>query len=44
MLDSNEEGRRLLEKEKERRRGLVTDLETSLLQKEISWRQKSKVW
>jgi hypothetical protein len=38
MLDSNEEGRGLSEEEKKRRRVLVTDLEASLLQEEISWR------
>jgi hypothetical protein len=31
LLDSYEEGRRLSEEEKERRRGLATDLEASLL-------------
>ena len=44
MLDSTEEGRGLSEEEKERRRVLATDLEASLLQQEISYRQKSRVW
>jgi hypothetical protein len=43
LLDSYEEGRGLSEEEKERRRGLATDLEASLLQEKICWRQKSKV-
>jgi hypothetical protein len=43
LLDSIEESRGLTEEEKERRKGLVTDLEASLLQEEISWRQKSRV-
>ena len=38
LLESYEECRGLLEEEKERRRGLVTDLEASLLQEEICWR------
>ena len=38
LLDSIEEGRGLMEEEKESRKGLVTDLEASLLQEEISWR------
>jgi hypothetical protein len=42
-LDRLGEVRRLTEEEKERRRVLVADLEASLLQEEISWRQKSRV-
>jgi hypothetical protein len=42
-LDRIEEVRRLSEEEKERRRVLVSDLEASLLQEEISWIQKSRV-
>ena len=42
LLDRFEEDRGLSE-EKERRRVLATDLEASLLQEEISWRQKSRV-
>jgi hypothetical protein len=42
-LDRLEEIRRLSEEEKERRRVLAFDLEASLLQEEISWRQKSRV-
>jgi hypothetical protein len=42
-LDRSEEVRRLSDEEKERRRVLVADLEASLLQEEISWRQKSRV-
>ena len=43
QLDRFEEDRGLSEEEKERRRVLTTDLETSLLQEEISWRQESRV-
>jgi hypothetical protein len=43
VLDRIEEERGLSEEEKERRRALATDLEVSLLQEEISWRQKSRV-
>jgi hypothetical protein len=43
VLDRLEEDRGLSEEEKERRRALATDLEVSLLQEEISWRQKSRV-
>jgi hypothetical protein len=43
LLDSYEEDRGLSEEEKERRRGLVSDLEASLLQEEICWRQKSRI-
>jgi hypothetical protein len=43
LLDSYEEGRGLSEEEKERRRGLASELEASLLQEEICWRQKSRV-
>jgi hypothetical protein len=42
-LDRLGEVRRLSEEEMERRRVLVADLEASLLQEEISWRQKSRV-
>jgi hypothetical protein len=42
-LNRFEEVRRLSEEEKERRRLLASDLEASLLQEEISWRQKSRV-
>jgi hypothetical protein len=42
-LDSYEEVRGLSEDEKERRRGLISDLEASLLQEEICWRQKSRI-
>jgi hypothetical protein len=42
-LDRLGEIRRLSEEEMERRRVLVADLEASLLQEEISWRQKSRV-
>jgi hypothetical protein len=44
MLDRTEEGRGLSEEEKERRRLLASDLEATLLQEEITWRQKSRVW
>ena len=43
LLDRSGEVRRLTVEEKERRRLLVSDLEASLLQEEISWRQKSRV-
>jgi hypothetical protein len=43
LLDRTEETRRLSEEEKERRRLLASELEASLLQEEISWRQKSRV-
>jgi hypothetical protein len=43
LLDRSEEVRRLSEEEKERRRLLASDLEASLLQEEICWRQKSRV-
>jgi hypothetical protein len=39
LLDSYEEDRGLSEEEKERRRRLVSDLEASLLQEEICWRE-----
>jgi hypothetical protein len=42
-LDRLGKVRRLSEEEMERRRVLVADLEASLLQEEISWRQKSRV-
>jgi hypothetical protein len=38
LLDRSEEIRGLSEEEEERRRLLTSDLETSLLQEEISWR------
>jgi hypothetical protein len=43
MLDRLKEDRGLSEDEKERRWVMTTDLEASLLQEEISWRQKSRV-
>jgi hypothetical protein len=43
LLDSFEEIRGLSEEEKERKRRLVADLECSLLQEEICWRQKSRI-
>jgi hypothetical protein len=43
LLDRFEEDKGLSEEEKERRRVLTIDLEASLLQEEISWRQKSRV-
>jgi hypothetical protein len=43
LLDKSEEVRRLFEEENERRRLLALDLEASLLQEEMSWRQKSRV-
>jgi hypothetical protein len=43
LLDSFEETRGLSEEEKERKRRLVSDLECSLLQEEICWRQKSRI-
>jgi hypothetical protein len=43
LLENYEERRGLSEEEKERRRGLVADLEASLLQEEICWRQKSRI-
>jgi hypothetical protein len=43
LLECYEEGRGLSEEEKERRKGLVADLEASLLQEEICWRQKSRI-
>jgi hypothetical protein len=43
LLDRYEEDRGLSEDEKERRRGLISDLEASLLQEEICWRQKSRI-
>jgi hypothetical protein len=43
LLDSFEEIRGLSEEEKERKRRLVSDLECSLLQEEICWRQKSRI-
>jgi hypothetical protein len=43
LLGRSEELRGLSEEEKERRRILVSDLEASLLQEKISWRQKLRV-
>jgi hypothetical protein len=43
LLDSYKEGRGLSEEEKERKRRLASELEASLLQEEICWRQKSRV-
>jgi len=40
-LDSLEEQRDLIPKEKARKCGVIRDLENSILQEEISWRQKS---
>jgi hypothetical protein len=42
-LDDFEEGRQLSEEEKVRRSQLSRELEASLLQEEISWRQKSRI-
>jgi hypothetical protein len=42
-LDSIEEGRQLTEEEKARRSQISRELEASLLQDEISWRQKSRI-
>jgi hypothetical protein len=44
LLDRSEEVCRFSEEEKERRSLLASDLEASLLQEKISWRQKSRVW
>jgi hypothetical protein len=43
LLDRSEVERGLTEEEKERRRLLAFELEASLLQEEICWRQKSRV-
>jgi hypothetical protein len=43
-LDRMEEGRQLIEEEKARRGQISRELETSLLQEEISWRQKLRIW
>jgi hypothetical protein len=43
VLDSIEEVRLLTEEEKERKRQIGRELEASLLQEEISWRQKSRI-
>jgi hypothetical protein len=43
LLDRSEETRGLSKEENERRRRLASDLRASLLQEEISWRQKSRV-
>jgi hypothetical protein len=42
-LDRTEEVRHLTEAEKDRRRQVSRELEASLLQEEISWRQKSRI-
>jgi hypothetical protein len=42
-LDRIEEGRQLSEEEKARRGQISRELEASLLQEEISWRQKSRI-
>jgi hypothetical protein len=41
-LDSLEEQRGLTSEEKARKCGVIRDLESSILQEEISWRQKSR--
>jgi hypothetical protein len=41
-LDSLEEQRGLTPEEKARKSGVIRDLENSILQEEISWRQKSR--
>jgi hypothetical protein len=43
VLDRTEEVRQLTEEEKDRRRQISKELEASLLQEEISWRQKSRI-
>ena len=43
MLDRTEEGRQLTEEEKARRSQLSREVEASILQEEICWRQKSRV-
>jgi hypothetical protein len=43
LLDRIEEGRQLTEEEKTRRRQVSRDLEATLLQEEISWKQKSRI-
>jgi len=42
-LDRLEEQRGLIPNEKIRKCGVIRDLENSILQEEISWRQKSRV-
>jgi hypothetical protein len=42
-LDRTEEGRQLSEDEKMRRRQISRELEATLFQEEISWRQKSRI-
>jgi hypothetical protein len=42
-LDRAEEGRQLSEEEKARRSQITRELETTLLQEEMSWRQKSRI-
>jgi hypothetical protein len=42
-LDRTEEVRQLTEEEKDRKRQISRELEASLLQEEISWRQKSRI-
>ena len=43
MLDKIEEGRQLTEEEKARRTQISREVEASILQEEICWRQKSRV-
>jgi hypothetical protein len=43
MLGRIEEGRQLTEEEKARRRRISREVEASILQEEICWRQKSRV-
>ena len=43
MLDNIEEGRQLTEEKKARRSQISREVEAYILQKEICWRQKSKV-
>jgi hypothetical protein len=42
-LDKTEEGRQLTEEEKLRRSQIARELEATLLQEEMSWRQKSRI-
>jgi hypothetical protein len=42
-MDRMEEERGLGEEEKERKKGIIRELEIALLQEEICWRQKSRV-
>jgi hypothetical protein len=43
LLDKTEEGRQVTEEEKERRRRISREVEASILQEEIFWRQKSRI-